>query len=305
MPKVSIIVPNYNHARYLEQRIDSILNQTFEDYELILLDDCSTDNSREIIERYRSHPKVSEIIYNETNSGTSYKQWYKGISYAKGELIWIAESDDWCDNRFLEVLVPHFDDKEVVLGFVNSKYIYSLIDVVEPSISNTWFKYDGCEFIANEMIGDNEIVNASMVIFRKQRFLEVKDNGFNKMKLCGDWLLWIQIINGFKIVYIPDRLNYFRKHVSNSTNSFRARGLDFIEGLKVMKVGKKICHDKINKKKIYINWLDRYHMFKKFYPITIKLKVYFNLLIKDPNLFLFIAFKNCKSNFKTFLRFDV
>lgn len=78
MPTVSVIVPNYCHAPYLEQRIESILQQTFQDFELILLDDCSTDGSREILERYRNHPKVSGIFYNERNSGSPFKQWKRG-----------------------------------------------------------------------------------------------------------------------------------------------------------------------------------------------------------------------------------
>ena len=67
---VSVIVPNYNHAPYLKQRIDSILNQTYQDFELILLDDCSSDMSRDIIESYRTNPHVSQIDYNDINSGT-------------------------------------------------------------------------------------------------------------------------------------------------------------------------------------------------------------------------------------------
>ena len=82
---VSIIIPNYNHALYLKQRIDSVLNQTFQDFELLILDDCSTDNSREIIERYRGNPKITQIIYNEKNSGGVFNQWIKGIEKAKGE----------------------------------------------------------------------------------------------------------------------------------------------------------------------------------------------------------------------------
>ncbi len=69
MPTVSVIVPNYNHASFLKQRINSILEQTYQDFELILLDDCSTDNSREILEQYRSNPHVSHIAHNEINSG--------------------------------------------------------------------------------------------------------------------------------------------------------------------------------------------------------------------------------------------
>ncbi|HET6990511.1 MAG TPA: glycosyltransferase family 2 protein, partial [Bacteroidia bacterium] len=100
-PLVSVILPNYNHARFLEQRIKSILSQTFRDFEIIILDDCSTDNSREIIDRYRSDEKISHVIFNETNSGSAFSQWKKGIQSASGTYIWIAESDDFCDPDFL------------------------------------------------------------------------------------------------------------------------------------------------------------------------------------------------------------
>ncbi len=87
---ISVIVPNYNHAPYLQQRIESILGQTYTDLELILLDDCSTDDSREVMEQYRQHPKVSHIIYNEKNGGIPFRQWDKGIELARGEWVWVA-----------------------------------------------------------------------------------------------------------------------------------------------------------------------------------------------------------------------
>ena len=95
--KVSIIVPNYNHEKYLDERIQSILNQTYQDFEIIILDDCSTDNSKFVIEKFRNNEHVSHIVYNEQNSGSTFKQWERGFELAKGELIWIAESDDSCD----------------------------------------------------------------------------------------------------------------------------------------------------------------------------------------------------------------
>jgi len=90
MPNVTVIVPNYNHARFLRQRLDSILTQTYQDFELILLDDCSTDDSRTILKEYAADPRV-RLELNEANSGSPFKQWNKGVQLAQGKYVWIAE----------------------------------------------------------------------------------------------------------------------------------------------------------------------------------------------------------------------
>ena len=100
--KVSVIIPNYNHKDYLRQRIESVLNQTFRDFEVIILDDASTDGSKDILEQYANHNKVTQHIFNYVNSGSVFKQWIKGIQLAKGDYVWIAESDDFADVHFLE-----------------------------------------------------------------------------------------------------------------------------------------------------------------------------------------------------------
>src|SRR6266404_7934352 len=108
MPAVSVIVPNYNHARFLRRRIDTVLGQTFLDFELILLDDCSTDNSRDILTAYADDSRV-RIEFNAKNSGSTFKQWNKGVRLARGKYVWIAESDDYADKHLLEMLVPRLD----------------------------------------------------------------------------------------------------------------------------------------------------------------------------------------------------
>src|ERR1039457_1590707 len=108
MPKVSIVVPNYNHARFLPHRLDSVLGQTFQDFELILLDDCSTDESRSILSQYGGDPRV-RIEFNVVNSGSTFKQWNKGVRLAREEYVWIAESDDYADERLLEKLVVRLE----------------------------------------------------------------------------------------------------------------------------------------------------------------------------------------------------
>ncbi|MDE6180708.1 MAG: glycosyltransferase, partial [Phocaeicola sp.] len=105
IPTISVIVPNYNYACYLKERINSILQQTYTDYELILLDDASTDGSVKILEEYRTNPHVSHIVINKENTRSPFIQWMKGIRLARGKYIWIAEADDSAKPDFLEQCV--------------------------------------------------------------------------------------------------------------------------------------------------------------------------------------------------------
>src|SRR5687767_7542575 len=97
----SVIIPNYNHHAFLHERIESVVKQTYPYFEVIILDDASTDDSKNIIEKYSNHPQVAQIVYNTRNSGSPFKQWQKGATLAKGNWLWIAESDDVADENFL------------------------------------------------------------------------------------------------------------------------------------------------------------------------------------------------------------
>ena len=103
-PLVSVIIPNYNHAVFLEQRIASVLYQTFRDYEVVALDDASTDDSRDVLVRYARQVPM-RLVLNEKNSGSPFIQWRRGAELAAGKYIWIAESDDYADARLLDVLL--------------------------------------------------------------------------------------------------------------------------------------------------------------------------------------------------------
>jgi glycosyltransferase involved in cell wall biosynthesis len=73
-PLISVVIPNYNHAQFLEKRIESVLNQTYKNIEIILLDDKSTDNSIDIIKKYEQNPVVSHVLQNTENSGSPFLQ---------------------------------------------------------------------------------------------------------------------------------------------------------------------------------------------------------------------------------------
>lgn len=229
-PKVSVIVPNYNHAPYLKQRLDSIFNQTFQDFEVIILDDCSTDNSKEIIEQYRSTPKVSHIAYNERNSGSPFKQWTKGFDLAQGEYIWIAESDDWAEPIFLETLIqPLENNTETILAF-SASVINQDSTIIKAFSTETTL--DGKSFIKKRMILENGIPNASAVLFRKKILCQISDD-YQDFQGSGDCLFWIYLCEQGNVFFTPILMNHFRQHNHNTTTKCLINGTKFEEAFKI------------------------------------------------------------------------
>lgn len=216
---VSVIIPNYNHAPYLEERIYSVLNQTYRDFEVIILDDCSTDNSRDVIEKYRGNEKISQIVYNDKNSGSPFVQWKKGFDLAKYEWIWIAESDDFCTLNFLETLVGHLQ-AEIKLVTCRTEKIdengnllqpgYFLADDVQPGRWHLDYENNGIDEVNLAVKYRCTIPNASAVIFHKSLTTHVKDSlGF---KAAGDWYFWINCLKESQIRYIAQPLAFHRFH---------------------------------------------------------------------------------------------
>ncbi|MBC7919877.1 MAG: glycosyltransferase family 2 protein, partial [Ferruginibacter sp.] len=196
MPKVSVIVPNYNHAKYLAQRIESVLNQTYSDFELILMDDCSTDDSLAALNQYRLHPKVSKLLVNQINSGSPFSQWNRGVQAAVGEYIWIAESDDYAGPQFLEKLLPVLEHHpRVGLVYCQSWCVDEAGCVtgdldwwtqsLDPSRWKRDFTCQGQQEVSKYLFYKNTIPNASAVVFRKSVF-DQAGGALPELKMCGD-----------------------------------------------------------------------------------------------------------------------
>ena len=224
-PKVSVVVPNYNHALYLQQRLDSIINQEFQDFEVIILDDASTDNSRKVIQPYARYPAF-RFLFGETRSGSVFKQWQKGLASARGEYIWFAESDDCSSPYFLSQLLPVLEnDKSLGLVYCQSYLVDPSSRVFGDAVQWTddldrfrWrsnFKNSGRAEVRDYLSKKNTIPNASAVLIRTSvlRSIDRIDDGY---KLCGDWLMWIKILLQSNIGYVAQKLNYWRQYSSNA-----------------------------------------------------------------------------------------
>lgn len=244
MPVVSVIIPNYNHARFLHKRIDSVLQQTFQDFEVILLDDCSTDDSRSILSSYAGDPRV-RIEFNDANSGSPFKQWNKGVRLARGEYVWIAESDDYADKRFLERLVAVLDaDPQVVYAYCRSWSVSANGDLdgfadsyladIDPHRWAADYCADGREECRSYFVPANPVPNASAVAFRKAVYERV-GGADESLLLCGDWKLWAAMALTGNVAYLGDPLNYFRFHDASVRNKSALIKTNVVEPLHVIR----------------------------------------------------------------------
>ena len=221
------MVPNYRHARYLPKRLESILSQDFQDFELIILDDCSPDDSRRVIESYLSEPRI-RAIFNDTNSGSAYRQWALGLGQSRGEYIWFAESDDYAEPNLLSTLVRRLDtEPDVGLAFCLSAIVDGNGEVIRSAQDwlaqrarqsgydlSRWvtdFTMPGREYCAQFMYPWNMIDNGSAVLFRRSA-LEAVGGVVTDLLLCGDWMTYVNVLSASNVAYVASPLNYFRNH---------------------------------------------------------------------------------------------
>ncbi|WP_052671333.1 glycosyltransferase family 2 protein [Aequorivita vladivostokensis] len=211
---VSVILPSYNHSLYLKERLTSIFNQTYQNYEVIILDDASTDDSLSILDSYRNHPKVSHFIVNTENSGSPFKQWKKGLELAQGDYMWIAESDDRCELNFLEMQLQHLKNCDMSVA----KTIVFNGELVGKELSHPAF-IKGDEAILNkELIWYCPVLNVSSALFQKIDNQKLHDSKFADFRIIGDRVFYHEFFHGKKLVFNDSTLSYFRQELKNLSN---------------------------------------------------------------------------------------
>ena len=220
---VSAIVPNYNHARFLRERLDTILGQTVPPDEIVFLDDASTDDSLAIAEAYAAASPVRfRIVPSAANSGSPFGQWAKGIALATGDLVWMAESDDACDPALLARLKPAFADPAVTLAYAQSQPIAAdgLVlardyrDYTDDLSLDRWrapYVAEGRAEIVAALAHRNTIPNGSAVLMRRAALGPALED-LPAFRQCGDWRLYLACAAAGRIAYAPEVLNRHRRH---------------------------------------------------------------------------------------------
>lgn len=233
VPRVSVVVPNFNYARYLHDRLASITAQTVPIYEIIFLDDQSDDHSIETIQELRhSLNPEPRIVINHSNSGSVFLQWHRGVQLARGDYVWIAEADDLAKPDFLErVLEGIHAEPEAVLGYCQSEAIdehgallmQDYLSYTDDLSKDRWLQSylaDGADEVEAALAIKNTIPNVSAVLFRRKPLLDVLDAQLDEIvryRVAGDWIVYLKLLRNGKIFYSAHVCNRHRRHQRSVT----------------------------------------------------------------------------------------
>ncbi|MDC1022340.1 glycosyltransferase [Schleiferiaceae bacterium] len=237
-PLVSVIVPNYNHAQFLDERLQSIANQSYKNIEVLLMDDCSLDHSTDLLARWADRDTRMTTLFNDQNSGSPFAQWAKGAQRAEGKYVWIAESDDYCDTDMLALHVQSMEANEkAVIAYSHSHLVdekgHFLRDFKDDygfifGDTAKWakdFTISGKTEVAKHMVFSNTIPNASGILIRKRAFDAVGAPATH-WRLNGDWLFYAKLLQHGELIFHAQPRNKFRFHSqtqrSRSMNSYKA-----------------------------------------------------------------------------------
>lgn len=263
-PFISVIIPNYCHAQYLDQRIQSVLNQTYDNFEIIILDDCSPDDgaSRAVIEKYRDNPHVSHIVYNEQNSGSTFIQWNRGLNLAKGEYCWIAESDDYCESNMLETLVDQVKKHDnVVIAYCIPQYVDVDGNIIRPmNETGEVFVWKGDSFIRRSMSHSTAIWNASSALFKRECAIGI-DKSYMDFVAAGDRLFWSLVAKQGNVVHVKKRLSWFRQHGNEVSPGKKRKGITSKEDYRILEYMEDhkwiSCYDSMMARHIYLEDVEK------------------------------------------------
>jgi glycosyltransferase involved in cell wall biosynthesis len=229
-PTVTAVVPSYRHGAFIATRIESIVGQSFRDFELIVIDDCSPDDSDKVIRALQSRYGFA-YHRNERNSGTPFAAWGRAAKLARGEFLWICESDDVAEPGFLEAAVKALQTRPGAAFYYCGS---NVIDVHGERVGHTdeyfhdiwkqtrWdqpFYADGLRELAEFQVRGQIVPNMSSALIRTAAFRRAYRPFLKRFKLTGDWLFVGWLLEQGGAVYENKTLSNFRRHEQTSRAS--------------------------------------------------------------------------------------
>lgn len=213
-PLVSVVIATYNMGKYIDQAVESVLNQSWENLEVVIVDDGSTDDTQEVMQRFKDNAKV---IYIKTENQGQPRAKNCGIKNSKGEFIAFCDADDFWEKNKLEVQMPLFSNPKIGV-------VYS--DVSNINQNNERFirpanetRYSGK--VVDKMLMENFVPFGTSVI---RRACVEKNGMFDEQFRMGiDWDLWLRYSLDWEFAYTPERTYVYRIWEGQMSNNYRGR----------------------------------------------------------------------------------
>lgn len=203
-PRVSVVITCYNYAHYLSQSIDSVLSQTCQDYEIIVVNDGSTDNTDEIISRFLSDPRVQYI--SQANIGQA-KAKNVGIKHSRGEYIAFLDADDYWHREKLQKQLPLFSNEKVGVVYSKTQHVDESGKYLNSKPSRRFLK-PKAGFVYKNFLFDNFVPFSSSIV--RKACLEACGIFDESLSMGIDWDLWLRISTQYEFCYVNEALLFYR-----------------------------------------------------------------------------------------------
>jgi glycosyltransferase involved in cell wall biosynthesis len=221
--KVSIILPNYNHSHYIKRSLDGIFSQSLKPYEVIVIDDCSTDNSMQILSDYENKYQNLRVFKNLKNMGTA-KSVNFGIEKAKGEYLAFCSADDYIKSNFTEVLVGYLETNKN-LALCTSDFCTFQDEDIEKTKKRVLIRSKKKVIIQpielNKMIRNKLFWIPTNTSMYRRKYLNKFSGLDDSLKWMSDWFLNYQIAFNYPVAYVPEALTGFRMIESSYSHSIK------------------------------------------------------------------------------------
>ena len=204
LPLITVYITNHNYGKYLKESIESVLDQSFKDFELIIIDDGSIDNSKEILKKYEKNTLI-KVIYQK-NKGLTISN-NIAIKLAQGEYIVRLDADDYFHKNALKNLLTGFNNSEIGMVFGDWYDIDEYGDIIERKKRHNFKK---------EVTLYDQPAHGACTMFRKKCLVEI--NGYDESITRQDgYELWLRFIRNFKVNNINIPIFYYRQHFQSLT----------------------------------------------------------------------------------------
>lgn len=210
-PKISVLIPAYNYAHYLPEAIDSVLAQTYRDFELIIVDNCSTDNTEEIVKEYMQNDNRVKFVRNNENIGM-YRNYNQALLLAKGDYIKFLNADDLLYPNALASFLNVFEQFPNVKLATSHKQHIGLKEFIGYQTSIGELNGD---FVINTILKNgNWIGEPTTVMFRRDLTIGLFEPS---LLYFADVDMWLRILSSGNLFVIDDVLSVFRIHADQGT----------------------------------------------------------------------------------------